>query len=59
MIRRIGTAANVAMVGDTGVYLTTTAGQLSAKSYSVNDGTNEKVRLQWNSTDSALDFIFN
>jgi len=40
------------------VYLTTTSGQLSAKSYSVNDGTNEKVRLEWNATDQSLDFIF-
>lgn len=53
-----GTAANVDLIGDTGVYLTTTAGQLSAKSYSINDGTNEKVRMQWNATDQSLDFIF-
>lgn len=53
-----GTAANVDLIGDTGVYLTTTAGQLSAKSYSINDGTNEKVRLAWNATDQSLDFIF-
>ena len=47
--------------GDTLVYLTTTAGQLSAKSYSINDGAatpTEKVHLEWNSTDSSLDFIF-
>lgn len=52
------TATHLALTGDTGVYLTTTAGQLSAKSYSVHDGTNQKVRLEWNSTDSSLDFIF-
>ena len=39
---------------DTGIYATTTAGQLNATSYKVN----EKVTLQWNSTDSSLDFIF-
>ena len=46
---------------DSLVYLTTTAGQMSATSYSINDGAGtpaEKVRLQWNSTDSSLDFIF-
>lgn len=43
------------------VYLTTTLGQMSAKSYSVNDGggtPEEKVRMEWNSTDQSLDFIF-
>jgi len=49
-----GTAANVDLIGDTGVYLTTTSGQINATSYKVN----EKVTLQWNSTDSSLDFIF-
>lgn len=47
--------------GDTLVYLTATSGQLSAKSYSINDGADtpaEKVRMEWNSTDSSLDFIF-
>lgn len=39
---------------DTGVYVTTTAGQLNATTYKVN----ENVTLQWNSTDSSLDFIF-
>ena len=48
------TAANVEMIGDTGVYLTTTAGQLNATTYLVN----EKVRLEYNSTDQSLDFIF-
>jgi len=52
------TAANVNLTGDTGVYLTTTAGELSALKYSINDGTNEKVRLEYNSTDQSLDFIF-
>lgn len=39
---------------DSGIYATTTAGQLNATTYKVN----EKVTLQWNSTDSSLDFIF-
>lgn len=41
-------------VFDNGIYATTTAGQLNAKTYKVD----EKVTLQWNSTDSSLDFIF-
>lgn len=49
--------------GDMGVYLSSTAGQLSAKSLSLNDGTAsassvEKIWMQWNSTDQSLDFIF-
>lgn len=48
------TAANVEITGDTGVYLTTTAGQLNATTFKVN----EAVTLQWNSTDNSLDFIF-
>lgn len=52
------TAANVDLTGDTGVYLWTDAGSLSAKSYMVNDGTSERVVLQWNSTDQSLDFVF-
>ena len=48
------TAANVEMIGDTGIYLTTTAGQLNATTYLVN----EKVRMEYNSTDQSLDFIF-
>ena len=39
---------------DTGIYATSTAGQLNATTYKVN----EQVTLQWNSTDSCLDFIF-
>lgn len=53
-----GTESATASTGgdtfDTGIYATTTAGQLNATSYKVN----EKVTLQWNSTDSSLDFIF-
>lgn len=39
---------------DSGVYVTTTAGQLNATTYKVN----ENVTLQWNSTDASLDFVF-
>lgn len=49
--------------GDLGVYLTNVAGQLSAKSLSINDGAAsaasvEKVWMQWNATDQALEFVF-
>ena len=37
--------------GDTGVYLTTTAGELSAVKYSINVSGAEKVRLEYNLTD--------
>ena len=49
-----GTAAAQAGIADTGVYLTTTAGQLNAKTYKVD----EAVTLQYNSTTKSLDFIF-
>lgn len=39
---------------DSGIYATTTAGQLNATTYKVN----EQVTLQWNSSTSSLDFIF-
>ena len=41
-------------VFDSGIYATTTAGQLNATTYKVN----EQVTIQWNSTDSGLDFVF-
>ena len=53
-----GTAANVDLLGDTGVYLTTTTGELSAAQYSINSGGTEKVKLQYNSISQSLDFIF-
>lgn len=53
-----GTAANVSLSGDTGVYLTTSVGELSAAQYSINSGGTEKVKLQYNSTSQSLDFIF-
>ena len=39
---------------DSGIYATTTAGQLNATTYKVNN----IVTLQYNSTDASLDFIF-
>lgn len=48
------TANALTGVGDTGVYLTTTAGELNATQYKVN----EAVTLQYNSTTKSLDFIF-
>lgn len=39
---------------DTGIYATTTAGQLNAKTYKVD----EAVTLEYNSTTKSLDFIF-
>ena len=39
---------------DSGIYATTTAGELNATQYKVN----EKVQLKWNSTNSCLDFVF-
>lgn len=41
-------------IADTGVYLTTIAGQLNAKTYKVD----EEVTLQYNTTTKSLDFIF-
>ena len=53
-----GTTSNSTNTGtqsfDTGIYATTTAGQLNATTYKVN----EQVTLQWNSTDQSLDFVF-
>lgn len=49
-----GTAAAHTAVAETGVYLTTTSGQLNATTYKVN----EAVTLQYNSTTKSLDFIF-
>jgi len=50
------TATAQALVGlaDTGVYLTTTAGELNATQFKVN----EHCTMQYNSTKSSLDFVF-
>ena len=44
---------------DTGVYVTATAGELSAVRYSFNISGTEKVHAEWNNTDQCIDFIFN
>lgn len=53
-----GTSATSTTTGtqifDSGIYSTTTSGQLNAATYKVN----ERVTLQWNSTDESLDFVF-
>ena len=41
-------------VAETGIYMTTTAGELNATQYKVN----EAVTLQYNATTKSLDFIF-
>lgn len=52
------TATNVSLTGDTGVYLTTTAGELSAYRYSWHYSTTERAYTLWNDTDQSIDFIF-
>ena len=53
-----GTTSNSTNTGtqsfDTGIYATTTAGELNATQYKVN----EAVTLQYNTTTKSLDFIF-
>ena len=49
-----GTAAAHTAVAETGVYLSTTTGELNAVQFKVN----EAVTLQYNSTTKSLDFIF-
>ena len=48
------TAQALTGLADTGVYLTTTAGELNATQYKVN----EHCTMQYNSTKSSLDFVF-
>ena len=45
-------------VADTGVYLTATAGELSAVRHSFNSNGTEKAYITFNTTTNALDFIF-
>lgn len=52
------TAANVSLEGDTGVYITTTAGEFSAVRHSYNVSGTEKAYTTYNSTDNSIDFIF-
>ena len=48
------TAQSLTGLADTGVYLTTTAGELNATQYKVN----EHCTMKYNSTKSSLDFTF-
>ena len=52
------TAANVSLEGDTGVYITTTAGEFSAVRHSYNVSGTEKAYTTYNTTDDSIDFIF-
>lgn len=49
-----GTAQALTGIADTEVFLTTTAGQLNAKSYKVA----EKATMQFNTTDNCVEFVF-
>lgn len=53
------TAQALTGVADTGVYLTTTAGEISAVRHSFNVSGTEKAYMMFNSTTNAIDFIFN
>ena len=52
------TTAAMTGVGDTGVYLTSTAGELSAVRHSFNSAGSEKAYISYNTTTNALDFVF-
>ncbi len=54
----LDSAAALEGVADTGVYLTTTAGALSAVNYSWNVSGTEKAHTVYNSTDDTIDFVF-
>lgn len=53
-----GTAANVDLLGDGGIYATTTSGELSAVRHSYNVSGTEKAYTCYNATDNSIDFIF-
>ena len=44
---------------DTGVYVTTTAGELSAVRHTLNVSGTDKAYMIYNNTDNSIDFIFN
>lgn len=52
------TAQELEGVADTGVYLTTTAGELSAVRHSYNISGTEKAYTIYNNSTNSLDFIF-
>ena len=43
---------------DTGIYSTTTAGELSAVRHTLNLNGTDKAYMTWNNTDQSIDFIF-
>lgn len=51
-------AQGLAGVADTGVYLTATAGEISATDYSLNVSGAEKAYMKYNTTTNAIDFVF-
>ena len=51
-------AQSVTSVANTGVYLTATAGEISAVRHSLNVSGTEKAYIVFNSTTNAIDFIF-
>ena len=53
------TAQALTGVADTGVYLTATAGEISAVRHSFNVSGTEKAYMVFNNTTNAIDFIFN
>ena len=52
------TAQALTGVADTGVYLTATAGEVSAVRHSFNSSGTEKAYITYNTTTNALDFVF-
>ena len=52
------TGQNVSVKGDSGVYMTTTAGEISAVRHSWNTGGTEKAYSYWNTSTESIDFIF-
>ena len=52
------TTAAMTGVGDTGVYLTSTAGELSAVRHSFNINGAEQAYMSYNTTTNAIDFVF-
>lgn len=52
------TAQELEGVADTGVYLTSTAGELSAVRHSYNISGTEKAYTVYNNSTNSLDFIF-
>lgn len=52
------TGQNVSVKGDSGVYMTTTAGEISAVRHSWNTSGTEKAYSYWNNSTESIDFMF-